>query len=298
MSNIKFKKEPRVLVNITEALYNDLLSLVNSTDLEITLVLELEKIDKYNFKIKNYFIPPQWNESAESKTLDSQYPKWCIEQIKEGHKLNGHMHSHPQFSVTPSGYDTKFFDELVEETNSYQARFIINQKGFITADIINEEDNYIAEGCTVKIICDNFNILADATSIKPYIEGVKDIMSNIIINKDLTVSLRSSLLTLTTDELIYTETVKYTPVRKADTDEGYKTPYYTGYGVGYNNKSPDGYLYKPHNPMNDPLYKESNYDWYGYTDEELKIARDNHMTPEELEEYLLEMEEFENANTK
>ena len=119
MSTIRFKHDQDVTIEVSEKLYNDILSLVNSTDLEMTLLLELEKLNTYNFKIINYFIPPQWNESAESKTLDSKYPQWCIEQIKAGHKLNGHMHSHPSFSVSPSGYDNKFFEDLIEETNSF-----------------------------------------------------------------------------------------------------------------------------------------------------------------------------------
>lgn len=302
--SIKFKKQPDIIIDINEQLYNDLLSLVNSTDLEMTLILELEKISKYSFKIINYLIPPQWNESAESKTLDSKYPQWCVEQIKNGHKLNGHMHSHPKFSVTPSGYDNTFFNNLVNETNTYQARFIINQRGFITADIINEEDNYIAEECNIRVLCNNFNILVNAKSVTAEVNFDNLTYENISINHDLTVSLHSKFLTLNATSISYTKTVEYKPVRKDETDEGFhRFGNTSNYTFGFNapkyqqglfpdddddeeipHKQPYQYNLDPQ--INDEDFEED-YKRFG-----------GGLTREEYMEFLMQMEDEENELSK
>lgn len=298
--SIKFKKQPKVVIDVTEKLYNDLLSLVNSTDLEMTLILELEKTSKYSFKIINYLIPPQWNESAESKTLDSKYPQWCVEQIKKQHKLNGHMHSHPKFSVTPSGYDNTFFNNLVDETNTYQARFIINQRGFITADIINEEDNYIAEECDIRVLCNNFNIIVNAKSVSAEVDFDHLSYENISVNRNLTVSLHSKFLTLNATSISYTKTVEYKPVRKNDTDEGYfRFGNTSNYTFGFNAPKYQQNTF-PEDDDDEEIPYQHNLDpqIYDKDFEEDYKRFGGGLTREEYMEFLMQMEDEENELSK
>ena len=295
---INYKYEPQINILIRENIYNDILSLVNSTELEMTLILETNRIDKYTFEIIGYLIPPQWNEYAETKTLDSKYPQWCIEQIKEGHKLNGHMHSHPRMAVSPSGYDITFFNELAKETNSFQLRFIINQKGFITADIIDNENNYIAEECEVSIICKDFMVITsqDKISVLAEEKAINNMAKNgkLSTNSNFEVILKSDLLTVSKSNIIPTLTQKYTPTRKSETDEGVspKLPYYsTSYRYDDNKNTNNSNKYT----LRGNLF---NNDFYGYSDEEIALAKEMRMSREELDEYLSEMEEYNNGYSK
>jgi len=159
-----FIKKPSPILYISDSLYATLLAYARSTDLEMTMVLSIEQTDTYTYEVTKINIPPQWNEAAETKTIDSQYNQWCFEQIKNKIKLNGHLHTHPKMSVCPSGYDENFYTTLINSTNNFQFRLILNQQGNIRVDIIDAVNNYKAENIGITVKAGNLTIFVDATS--------------------------------------------------------------------------------------------------------------------------------------
>lgn len=230
---VRLIKEPTPTLHISEKLYAELLSYVRSTTLEMTLVLEIEKLNKLKYEIKAINIPPQWNEPAESKTLDSKYIDWCENLILKGHTLNGHMHTHPNFSVTPSGYDIQFFNNLINDTNTFAFRIIMNHEGLITVDLIDKEDNIIAEKMDLTIDCKTFKLnINDATK---YIHDIDDKNIKYCVNTNLEATVYNKYLAVTKSKISIIENnktadklsyINYIPVRKQDTDEGMSTSKY------------------------------------------------------------------------
>ena len=188
-----FIKKPSPMLYISDSLYATLLAYARSTDLEMTMVLSIEQTGTYTYEVTKINIPPQWNEAAETKTIDSQYNQWCFEQIKNKIKLNGHLHTHPKMSVCPSGYDENFYTTLINSTNNFQFRLILNQQGNIRVDIIDAVNNYKAENIGITVKAGNLTIFVDATS-----SPIKSI------------------------EL---PKVEFKPTRKSETDEAYKFNY-------------------------------------------------------------------------
>lgn len=168
------KKEPKLY--IYEDLFIDMMSYANSTDLEMTMVLSINQEGEDTYRITKINIPPQFNASTETKTLDEEYPQWCFEQVKKDIALNGHLHTHPRFSVTPSGYDETFFKELISQTNTFQFRMILNQKGNIRVDIIDATNNYYATNIGLYVECDKLTIFIDDTTTP---------ITNFILNPDI-----------------------------------------------------------------------------------------------------------------
>ena len=188
-----FIKKPSPMLYISDSLYATLLAYARSTDLEMTMVLSIEQTGTYTYEVTKINIPPQWNEAAETKTIDSQYNQWCFEQIKNKIKLNGHLHTHPKMSVCPSGYDENFYTTLINSTNNFQFRLILNQQGNIRVDIIDAVNNYKAENIGITVKAGNLTIFVDATS-----SPIKSI------------------------EL---PKVEFKPTRRSETDEAYKFNY-------------------------------------------------------------------------
>lgn len=168
---------------IDEKTYIELLQHVKSTDLEITFILHIEKENNNKYVVQNYYIPPQWNEPMETKTIDSEYPKWCFELVKSKVKLNGHGHTHPKFSTNPSGYDVNFFEDLIKDTKSYQFRLIMNQKGEINCDLIDKINGFAFYGIPVIVECEGFNLIVQQNLI-----SLNAIDKNKIKIKDITES--------------------------------------------------------------------------------------------------------------
>lgn len=199
---VEYLNQPEPTLYIPEEVYNKMLANTRSTNLEITFILHIERINgiPYAFEAKDIYLPPQWNEPAESKTLDSQYPKWCVDLVKKGIKLNGHGHTHPNMSVKPSGYDVKFFKDITAETNSFQFRFILNQKGNIQCDLIDKERGYIITDMPITVNCDGFNLIVDANRHTVDIINPKKV-TLASLNPDLSVTLLSKFLAVSPQEI-------------------------------------------------------------------------------------------------
>ena len=215
------KKEPELY--IPEEIYNRMLANVRSTTLEITFMLEIirNENDRTKFKVNNFFLPPQWNEPAESKTLDSKYPQWCLEKVKQKIKLNGQGHTHPKMSVTPSGYDVAFFKDLIKETNTFQMRLIMNQEGLIQCDLVDKEQGYVAEDLNVIVECKGFKLVINNKDIKIIITNTEQLTVVDISNK-LEITVMSELITANKNSISESkidDTLIIKTKRRYETDE-------------------------------------------------------------------------------
>ena len=221
--NIEFLDNSRLpKLYMSGMIYNQVLNLVNSTDLEMTILFSISR-DKNNFVVNKVLIPPQWNEPAETKTIDSKYPKWCIEQYKNKDNLNGDGHTHPSFSVSPSGYDHNYFEQMKKDTNDFKFRLIINQKGNIHCDLIDKIKNIIIKNMPVTVVCAGFNIEVDDTSFKLKLTDKKKLRYD--VDNSLNIILKSQFISYTSLGIAFKKdkNFKYKAVRKSETDEGFNS---------------------------------------------------------------------------
>lgn len=218
------KKFPTLI--IPEKIFANLLKTVRSTTLEMTFILHIERQQNWSFIVKEALIPPQWNEPAETKTIDSQYSTWCFNQVKNKKLLNGHGHTHPNMSVGPSGYDIQFFNELKKETNTFQFRLIMNHKGNIHCDLIDMERGFVITKLNVTVPCEGFNIIITNQNLK-----LKIINKTKLVVADITEEgyavLTSNYLALSQQNITLGNNVKgldFKPTRRSATDEAIVKP--------------------------------------------------------------------------
>lgn len=268
---ITLLNKPTIQVNMPEEIYNRLLANIRSTDLEITFILSIEREEENtaHFRIYECSFPPQWNEPAESKTIDSDYPKWCMEQIKKGIKLNGHGHSHPKMMVNPSGYDSNFFDQLIGDTNTFQFRFIINQQGLIRCDLIDRELGFIVENIAVAINCRGFDIIVDSTSFKFKITDTKN-LKIYSLSDELMLTLKSDYLIVSKNNISITELEKKELIsvkRRFQTNEAIKYTTYNANSKTQSTKNPTLFTVDEDDAEDDYMHYynlERGFNDYGY----------------------------------
>lgn len=256
---IQFLELKAIKVLISEKLYNELLQHVCANDLEMTMQLGVVN-EGDNYRIESYSIPPQWNEGAESKTLDSKFPKWCFEQRQKGIKINGHFHTHPKFAPNPSGFDISYFKDVIKETTTLQARFIMNQAGKMQCDIVDRTNNLLITDHPVTVECECFNLILTSSAIDCEIVD-RDNIKYEVSNDLKVITVKSKYITFNNrNELTYTKTLKetYKAVRKQDTDEGIKYSYKNTYTEGNKKGKKDPYT---------PKYSDTIFE--GYTQHEL-----------------------------
>lgn len=226
---IQYFNTPNFKLIIPEKLYNELLAQVRHTTLEVTMILSIEKTNKYTYEVTAINYPPQWNEAAETKTVDKEYPSWCIQQIKQNIKINGHLHTHPNMAVAPSGYDNNFFKELTNDTSTFQFRLILNQKGLIRADLIDKvESHAVITNVPVIVPCKGFELVISEAEINFNITNVKE-LKLLSINNKMQITVISNYLQCSTDNIVPTPLKEedYIKTRtRYQAGEGYKAPYY------------------------------------------------------------------------
>lgn len=213
---------------ISEEIYSYLLQQIRTTQREVTFVLHIEKESDDLYKVVAPYYPPQWNEPAETKTLDSEYPNWCYELTKSNVRLNGHLHTHPNFSTNPSGYDITFFNNLIEDTNTYQFRFIMNHKGLINCDLIDRINQLVFYEVPVIVPCKGFNLIINNNLKKLEITNQNDIViDNIDQFFNITLKSNELLINTQTKDINFTkpipknEYIKITPRNETDEAIGF-----------------------------------------------------------------------------
>lgn len=81
------------------------------------------------FKLVDIMFPPQICKPTFVETDDEKFPKWYFDTFIKGNTpsmVRLHGHTHPNFSVTPSGTDIKQFEGIMNEVDDYYIQFIIN----------------------------------------------------------------------------------------------------------------------------------------------------------------------------
>ena len=241
------------LVIIKEKHFNYILEQIRSTNLEITYIVSFEKQDN-RYISKEVYLPPQWNSPAETKTIDSQYSKWAFDLANKGIILNGHGHSHPKMAVNPSGYDIDFYNKIKRDTETFQIRLIINQKGYIRCDLC-DYSTYRAsfEEIPVYISCEGFIIIATTEGWTIKVDPNKDPIIE-SINENLTVTLKSEYLKASVENILTTPLPKEDYIKVVTEDPDVKVPTKNTYN------STEKIYYKIPVPKKKPKYMTS-YEW-------------------------------------
>lgn len=211
---------------LTEEQLNKMLNISrNKENLEVCMFGSLVKISDTEYAIDgDLYTPPQFNEPAETKTVDSEFPKWAYTFSKENPDKNLYvdMHSHVNMAPNPSGFDVGYFKDMIYSTTKQKVRIIFNNKGHIRCDIIDKisKPQIVAEEVDVITKCDGFNIISTTNSYRVEITD-KSKLNIVNINSDLSVVLKSKLLTVSNKEIEITPVeTNFSVRRKLETSEG------------------------------------------------------------------------------
>ncbi len=146
------RKEPKVVMS--KQIFAELATLVKSQNNEIMLFGVVEKLQPQGFKIVEWLIPPQTdNSGAFVTTHDEEYPKWLVSLPREQRsKIRVHLHTHPKMATNPSGVDESTINEKVQDIDDFYLRMIVNHKLEVHLDIFDIENHLLYEERMVYVL--------------------------------------------------------------------------------------------------------------------------------------------------
>ena len=133
-------------IYITRSAYNRIGAIVRASDLEVSMLAEVEIVNK-NIVITEIHIPKQTRAAAFTKIVHDG----IIDLIETGvdpSKIKCWIHSHVNMGVSPSGQDVKQAEELMKDSDWFM-RGIFNKKGEYSLSL--HWNNLIVE-CELHII--------------------------------------------------------------------------------------------------------------------------------------------------
>ena len=166
-------------VYITAAAYLKMLTYTFASEKEIawhgTVIADLEKHPN-KFVVSDVFLYPQSVTGATVTTDQTKYNEWT-ETLDDDtfNSLRFQGHSHVRMGVTPSGVDTTFYEDLVQNLHNgeFYIFMILNKNQDMYFRIYNTATNIMYDKDDIEVIIlddTNENLIADAkTDIKEYI---------------------------------------------------------------------------------------------------------------------------------
>lgn len=145
----------RPKIYITATAYLKMMMYVRDTSTEIAWHGTVERYpERHAYYIKDVFLYPQKIAAATVQTDQDKYNKWMEELDDETYNhLRFQGHSHVNFSVTPSGTDLAYYNDILSvlPKNDYYIFMILNKSGDTTFLICDLEKNLIYETADIDV---------------------------------------------------------------------------------------------------------------------------------------------------
>lgn len=160
LNSPKVKVKP--LITFTTTAYMKINTLVQSTSTEIGWHGTVKKIEPNNYIVTDIVVYPQVVTGATVDAPEEEYAKWLTampDEIFNELRLQGH--SHVNFTVTPSGTDNNFYNNILQnlEKTDFYIFMIVNKRGDLNIWLYDFSQNMIFEKEDLQI-----DILLDGTT--------------------------------------------------------------------------------------------------------------------------------------
>jgi len=144
--NMSYKfPEPKVTEKaklvFTQIAWQKMNELINECSKEIAWHGLVEKHDK-TYTVTDILVFPQTITAATVTTDETEYSMWIAQQPDAVfNKIRFHGHSHVNMGVTPSGVDTTYQEDMLNNLNDFYIFTIFNKKGDHWCAIYDVESN-------------------------------------------------------------------------------------------------------------------------------------------------------------
>lgn len=104
------------------------------------------------YTIEDIEVYPQYVAAATVDAIDGEYTQWMLQHTDdEISTIRFQGHSHVNMSVSPSGTDISFYEELVSQVRDYYIFLIQNKKGEYYLRFVDKESGLIYEDMEYKV---------------------------------------------------------------------------------------------------------------------------------------------------
>ena len=144
---------PAARVTIEPIAWQKMIGLVTECDKEIAWHGLVEKRAKGDYVIKDIIVFPQTVTGSTVTSDETKYSLWLMNQPDEiFNAIRCHGHSHVNMGTSPSGVDTQYQEDILQNLNTFYIFMIWNKKGEHWCAIYDVESNIVYNKDDIEII--------------------------------------------------------------------------------------------------------------------------------------------------
>ena len=133
--------------------WQKMVGLVNECDKEIAWHGLVEKRAKGEYVIKDIIVFPQTVTGSTVTSDETKYSLWLMNQPDDiFNSIRCHGHSHVNMGTSPSGVDTQYQEDILNNLNTFYIFMIWNKKGEHWCAIYDVESNIVYHNDDIEII--------------------------------------------------------------------------------------------------------------------------------------------------
>lgn len=140
------KDKEKVQVVFTNEVYKKMMALVNKASKEVGWYGSARRESDKRFVIYDIYLPPQKVTGATVETDDEEYALWSAGLTDEQFtNMKFFGHSHVYMGVTPSGVDTTFQENILQNTEDFYIFGIFNKSKSWWINVYDVKNNVLYE---------------------------------------------------------------------------------------------------------------------------------------------------------
>lgn len=174
------KKSIQPILIVTPKAEYKMKFLVQQSKQEISWHGFVKRLAENVFQLYDIILFPQSNTGATSTTDEEEYTTWLMRQMNYENysEMRMHGHSHVNMGVTPSGVDTNYRQDMVQNlgTDDFYIFMILNKRGTKNIELYDNATHTVYETDDITYIVGNYKDIekAKAWTEKAIKQNVKE----------------------------------------------------------------------------------------------------------------------------